>query len=226
MLFEMDRAAIGGDSSRLSAAVMLTDPPTNTIAEKPLRLRYSLIHQFLVYLLVAFTIFLVLSNLREPEALAVFVAFLVFLLIPIWFVSVVIEISDTELSIYRLFGVSRTEISWNDIKEYKSIALGQGVRVITNDGRVVELSAQIMGYSSLIEILRQMRPDLFGIMSGSTPGMTQQDGSAVSAARAKIFQKGFLAKYAPLLGLALVRRPWGTYFIPRMENCAPHALSS
>ena len=161
MLFEMDRAAIGGDPSRLSAAVILTDPATNPIPEKPLRLRYSIIHQFLVYLLIAFGAFLMLSSLRKPEVLAIVAAFLVFLLIPLWFVSVVIEIGDTELNISRLFGVARTEILWKEIQEFKPRALGQGIQIITRDGRVAEISAQIMGYSSLIEILRQMRPDLF-----------------------------------------------------------------
>ena len=161
MLFEMDRAAIGGDPSRLSAAVILTDPATNPIPEKPLRLRYSIIHQVLVYALIAFGAFLMLSSLRKPEVLAIVAAFLVFLLIPLWFVSVVIEIGDTELNISRLFGVARTEILWKEIKEFKPHAPGQGIQIITRDGRVAEISAQIMGYSSLIEILRQMRPDLF-----------------------------------------------------------------
>ena len=161
MLFEMDRAAIGGDPSRLSAAVILTDPATNPIPEKPLRLRYSIIHQVLVYALIAFGAFLMLSSLRKPEVLAIVAAFLVFLLIPLWFVSVVIEIGDTELNISRLFGVARTEILWKEIQEFKPRALGQGIQIITRDGRVAEISAQIMGYSSLIEILRQMRPDLF-----------------------------------------------------------------
>ena len=161
MLFEMDRAAIGGDPSRLSAAVILTDPATNPIPEKPLRLRYSIIHQVLVYALIAFGAFLMLSSLRKPEVLAIVAAFLVFLLIPLWFVSVVIEIGDTELNISRLFGVARTEILWKEIQEFKPHALGQGIQIITRDGRVAEISAQIMGYSSLIEILRQMRPDLF-----------------------------------------------------------------
>jgi hypothetical protein len=161
MLFEMDRAAIGGDPSRLSAAVILTDPATNPIPEKPLRLRYSIIHQFLVYLLIAFGVFLMLSSLQKPEVLAVVAAFLVFLLIPLWFVSVVIEISDTRLNISRLFGVARTEILWKEIKEFKPHALGRGIQINTQDGRVTKISAQIMGYSSLIEILHQMRPDLF-----------------------------------------------------------------
>jgi hypothetical protein len=111
--------------------------------------------------LIAFTGFLMLSSIQKPDVLVVAAAFLVFLLIPLWFVSVVVEISDTELSVSRLFGVVRTKISWMEIKEFKPHVLGQGIQIITRDGRVANISAQIMGYSSLIEILRQMRPDLF-----------------------------------------------------------------
>lgn len=203
MLFEMDRAAIGGDPSRLSAAVMLTEPVTSPIAEKPLRLRYSIIHQFLVYVLFAFTTFLTWNSIQKPEVLAVFAAFLLFLLIPVWFVSVVIEIGDSELNISRLFGVVRSEIPWNEIEEFRSSPMGQGIKIITREGKVAEISAQIMGYSSVIEILRQKRPDLFKIINNFRPEMGFPDEAAVPLVRANTFQKTTLAKYGPLFALIL-----------------------
>jgi hypothetical protein len=207
MLFEMDRAAIGGDVSRLSAAAILTDPLPSEVFEKPLILRYSIAHQLLVYLLIALTMFIGLSVARDPEVLAVVGAFLVFLLIPLWFVSVVIEIDNSGLNISRLFGIVRAEIAWNDIKEFKSSAMGQGVMIITHDGNVVEVSAQINGYPFIIEILRQRRPDLFRTADVLTVENAAQDSSTVpiagSSAGRKTFQKSFLAKYGPFVLLVL-----------------------
>ena len=162
MLFEMDRAAIGGNPSRLSAAVILTDPSQNNLVEKPLVLRYSLVHQITVYLLIFLTI-LIGARVREPEVFAVFGAFLLFLVIPLWFVSVVIEISDTELKVSRLFGIARWETPWREMKALKLNALGQGIKIVTHDEKVVEISSRVIGYSAVIEILRQMRPDLFDL---------------------------------------------------------------
>jgi hypothetical protein len=197
MLFEMDRAAIGGDPSRLSSAVILTSQAAGNLGEKPLVLRYSLVHQLLVYLLIAFTMFIMLSSIQDGEVLAVFAAFLVFLLIPLWFVSAVIEINDTELKVSRLFGVARTEIPWSEIKEFKSGVLGQGMKVISLDGRVMEISSQTMGYSSVIEILRQMRPDLFQVTNDFTSGGAVQGSSSASGAQARTFQRNALVKYGP-----------------------------
>ena len=49
MLFEMDRAAIGGDGSRLSLATILPGPSSQEFAEPPLVLRFSLVYRLLIY---------------------------------------------------------------------------------------------------------------------------------------------------------------------------------
>ena len=118
-------------------------------------------HQFLVYFSIALTGIASLSLAHDPEVLALVVGLLVSLLVPLWFVSTVIEINHAGLNVYRLFALVRTEISWSEVTEYKSNALGQGVKLFTRRREVVDVSAQIYGYAFILDILRQRRPDLF-----------------------------------------------------------------
>ena len=90
MLFELDRAAIGGNPARLSAAVILTTPSLAELSEPPLTLRYFIVHQFLVYLSMMLTALLGLSLVRDAEILALVGGFFLSLLVPLWYVSVVI----------------------------------------------------------------------------------------------------------------------------------------
>ena len=187
MLFEMDRAEIGGNPSRLSAAVILIDPSKNNIAEKPLILRYSLIHQILVYLFIVLTV-LISLRIRQPEVFAVFGVFLLFLLIPLWFVSVVVEITDTGLKVSHLFGAAHWEIPWTEIKAFKRDALGKGIKIITHKGKITGISSQIIGYSAVVEILRQMQPDLFDL-TDFTKACDAQDSSSIPLDTAKPFKE-------------------------------------
>lgn len=181
MLFELDRAAIGGDSSRLSAAVILPDPSSNELPERTLVLRYSLVHQLLVYLFVAGTVFAGLSIARDAEGWAVVGALLLFLLIPLWFVSVVIELSSTGLKISRLLGMACWNVSWREIRECTPTILGHGIRIITCTGKAAEVSAQVNGYPFILDILHQMRPDLFHHTRVAWMGENlQKDGTASS----------------------------------------------
>lgn len=177
MLFEMDRAEIGGEASRLSAAVILTDPSSNDLLEKPLKLRYSILHQFLVYPVVAFTMLLMFMAFGEWDVFFVFTAFLFVLLVPIWFVSAVLEVGNSSIRLSRWFGVYRREMEWSEIETIQPAIMGVGLKLTAGDGRSVSISSQMHGYSSFVEILRQRRPNLFDMTGG------------------KIFQKGFFAKY-------------------------------
>jgi hypothetical protein len=185
MLFEMDRTAIGGDYSRLSAAVILTDPSANDLPEQPLILRYSIVHQILVYLFLACAGLAGLSVVRDVRVLVVVVAFL---MIPLWFVSAVIEISNSGLHISRLFGMAHTEIRWNEIRECNRPVLGQGITITTHRGKSIEVSAQIQGFPFILDILQQMRPDLFLIAKESEPANPAQSGSRPTSLAAKMFE--------------------------------------
>ena len=158
MLLEMDRATIGGKSSRLSLAVILHSPSSNNPPEEPLTLRYSIVRQILVYLMIASMTFIGWGRIRDVGSLTGLGAFLI---VPLWFVSAAIELSDSGLKVSRLFGIVRSEIHWRDIRKVRSIALGKGIKIINHQGKAVEISAKIHGYPFLVDILRQKRPDLF-----------------------------------------------------------------
>lgn len=180
MLFEMDRAAIGGNPSRLSAAIILTDLASNELPEQPLILRYSIVHQILVYLFLVCAGITGLSVVRDVRVLVVVGALL---MIPLWFVSAVIEISNAGLHVSRLFGMTHTEIRWNEIRECKRIALGRGIKIVTHRAKSIKVSAQIQGYPFILDILQQMRPDLFdSIERALIEGIPQNDAALTSVA--------------------------------------------
>ena len=182
MLFEMDRAMIGGNPSRLSAAVILTDPSTNDLPEQTLILRYSVVHQILVYLFLACTALASLSGIRDTRILIVIG---VCLLLALWSISAVIEINDSGLRVSRLFGMVNLAIVWNEIREYKQTALGQGIQIITDRGKSIRVSAQIQGYPFILDILQQMRPDLFHTAESARTGDRSLDGPAVTSVAIK-----------------------------------------
>jgi hypothetical protein len=157
-LLDLDRAEIGGDTSRLSQAVILTRPSSSDFPAPPLVLRYSFVHQILVYLFILCAVVAGLSTVREPLVLAALSAFL---LIPLWFISAVIEIGDAGLRVFRLFGLVRSRILWREIREWRPAFLGHGIRILGRTGKSLEVSSQIHGYPFILDILRQMRPDLF-----------------------------------------------------------------
>ena len=173
MLFELDRAMIGGNPSRLSAAVILTDPSAHDLPERTLILRYSIVYQILVYLFLVCSALASLSFVRDSRFLILVGACMI---LPLWFISAVIEITDSGLSVSRLFGMVHSAIPWKEIREYKQTAMGPGIQLITDRGISIKVSAQIQGYPFILDILQQMRPDLFHTAETARTGNIPQDG--------------------------------------------------
>jgi hypothetical protein len=119
------------------------------------------------------------------------------LLIPVWFVSAVATVSSSGIRLSRFFGAYRRELEWNEIERIKPAILGVGMKLFTTDGRMMTISSQMMGYPVLVEILQELRPDLFD-MNGL-----------------KVFQKGLLAKYG-LFFILIPATPMalGAVFVP------------
>jgi hypothetical protein len=186
MLFDLDRAAIGGNPARLSAAVILTTPSSTELSEPPLTLRYSIVHQCLVYFSMTLAAFAGLSLAYNPEIFALIGGFFLSLLVPLWYVSAVIEIDDTGLHVSRLYGLVRSEIRWSDVKECKSHVFG--VKLITRHREVVDVSAQVYGYVFILDILHQMRPDLFENAKFTKSGDPPHNRPALTSIAAKTFE--------------------------------------
>ena len=198
MLLDLDRAHMNAgysqlvpivpsaEASRPASAVSMDDP-----LKKSRVFIYSIVFQLGVYLLMAFSGYICLSALwqRDWDALPVFGTFLLFLIIPLWYVSVVVKVSASDIKVSRLFGIARWEIPWGEIESVKPAFLGLGIKIIAGGRKPVKLSAQLHGYPALVELLLQNRPDLFGNPGSSTGGKT--------------FEKGFLTKY----GLVLLLTP-------------------
>jgi hypothetical protein len=178
MLFEMDRATIGGNPSRLSQAVILHPPVSRELPEAPLTLQYSIVRQILVYLLVA--CIAGIGWRMDPDVASLTVGG-AFLIISLWFVSATIEIDDSGLTVSRLFGIVRSEILWSEMREIRPILFGQGTKIINHQGKTVEISARIHGYPFLLDILRQRRPDVFrGTERTQSSDVHQNDPAATS----------------------------------------------
>jgi hypothetical protein len=181
MLLQMDRREIGG-ASRLSLAVILTDRSSSYPPEAPLILRYSIVYQILVYLFAACTVIAGLAITRDP---AVLTAVTAFLFMALWFVSIVVELSDSGLHITRLFGMVRSEIPWREVHGVKPAALGQGIQIIHHQGKAIVISAHINGYPFILDILQQKRPDLFPLTEVAITGDLLYNDPALTSLETK-----------------------------------------
>jgi hypothetical protein len=203
MLLELDRAAMSAGSSQ----TLLTDQDSRSASgagkETLAKLhvfRYSLFHQLLVYLFIAATAYVGLSALiNDSEFLAGIWAILLFMIIPLWFVSVVVRVSSSGINVSRLFGIAHWEIPWSEIKSIKQNALGQGIKIITHAEKVVEIPSQLYGYPTIVNMLMQIRPDLFNVTETFQTASSAQDLAAPFSAGIKIFEKNFLGKYGPII---------------------------
>src|SRR6266511_3409152 len=178
MLLEMDRAEMGGVHVQTMTPIIPIERSQNDPLENPLVFRYSIWLQFLLYLLIAFTGYVSWQILQtgNAEVLLVIGPFLLFLIIPLWFISAVVEVSGSGIRFSRLFGIAHLEFSWDEMKDFRPNALGQGIKILTKEGQLAEISAQISGYSAIVEILRHKRPDLFSMIEASS---RESVGSAI-----------------------------------------------
>ena len=186
MLLELDRAEMFSGAIQSTHAVPIvpsaahvSTPSSNTQLEKPLVSRYSIVHQIVVYPVLAFFLLPMILAIPSMDANAIpgFMIFFLMLVIPVWFISAVAEVSSSGISLSRLFGIYRREIEWKDIRTVKPNLMGVGIKLTTEAGTAIRLSSQLHGYARIVEILQERRPDLFSV-----------DGS-------RTFKKGFWGKY-------------------------------
>jgi hypothetical protein len=190
MLLEMDRTELQGGHSQpaVQQTISASAPSRMEQPEKLLILRYSVIHRILIYPLLALASLLTLATIREWDVFIFFGACFLLLLIPTWFVTVVVEVKATGIKLYRLFRMYHQEVEWSEIEDIKPTAMGQGMRLTTADGHAIAVSSQIAQYPVIVEILRRLRPDLFDLANISS----YENGFASGT---KIFRKKFFAKY-------------------------------
>lgn len=207
MLLELDRAEMFSGTVQsvpatpiVSSHAIPSAPSAKPELEKPMLSRYSILHQILVYPAVASFLLPMLLMIPSMEANAIpgFVIFFLLLMIPIWFVSAVVEVSNEGIKLSRLFGIYRREMEWKEIGKIQANAMGVGMKLTSTDGKSMRISSQVQSYAKIVEILQGMRPDMF-----------QLDGSK------RTFQKGFGGKYGWFfLLIPITIMTLGTIFAP------------
>lgn len=190
MLLELDRGELQTGYFQVAAepVVPIAPPAMKAPLEETLISRYSIIHQGLVYLLVGFSLLFVLQAFGDWVVFGCFAGGFLFLLIPVWFVSAVVTMTPSGISMTRLFGLYRREAAWSEIESVEPGPLGVGLDLKLAGGRWLAISSQMSRYAAIVEILRGSRPDLFSLPGISPDGTGTFSGS-------KTFRKGFFGKY-------------------------------
>jgi hypothetical protein len=195
-------------------------PASRARAEKPLVFKYPLFYRILMY---GFLVFFGCAGLLVASQNIVnslpFLGLAFLMGLTIMAFSPKVEVSSLGIRASGMFGSS--EAKWNEIQSMKSGGMKQSLELLKNNGQVVKVSAQVSGYPRIVEILRQKRPDLFGMgvpasgaahrpTSGGEPDSSGSYGSPVSApafSGAKKFEKSFLRQYRSyilIIPLALI----------------------
>ncbi|RPJ17666.1 MAG: hypothetical protein EHM33_32825 [Chloroflexi bacterium] len=186
-------------------------PSPKTRTEKPLVFKYPLFWRILMYLFLAFfgCAGLLVASQNIVNSLP-FLGLALAMVLTIMAFSPKVEI--TEMGIRASGMLSSSEAHWNEIKSMKSGGMKQRLELLKSSGEVVKVSTQVSGYPRIVEILRQKRPDLFGMAAAASPsgqgnmytagGYEQTSsgsyGSSVAAAAfsgTKNFEKSFFRKY-------------------------------
>lgn len=249
-LLQMDRVAMGGASTPApvptlqparpqparSAPVQTNIPPRTAnpapAAKAPvptgsgapvlrsLNFSYPLWMRIILYGMAVMALPLVILSIFNPALLVFNLASLLFL-IGAWMVSVRIEISGQGIRKAQM--LRNGQITWQEIASLKSNPMQRNLELRSKGGRVLKITTQVSGYPKIIEILRQKRPDLFGLASpraqthtgtssaqtsygyggdvGSTPVTSAFSGS-------RVFKTSFIKRYGSII-LGVIILPIG-----------------
>ncbi len=188
-------------------------PSPKARPEKPLVFRYPLFWRVFMYIFLVFfgCVGLIIAIQNIVNSLPFFgMAFVAGLVAMIY--SPKVEITEAGIRASGMF--SHSEAKWNDIKSMKSSGMKQRLELVKKNGEIVKVSSQVSGYARIVEILRQKRPDLFGMAgSSASQGFVSQyeqtsfsgGSSPVSAAAfagLKEFKKSFFRQYGYLVLVA------------------------
>ena len=177
-LFEMDRIAMGGEPSLdlepIPAVVPeVIEPPTKpaqptardsnpkSLSKTPLVFQMSLAVRLSLYFITALVLvlsFAAIFSLKIGSFLVLFSLF-VGMCFTAWYYSWQIKVSEKGLVVDSL--IKQARIGWNEISEIKAGSSQRGMELIRKKGKPVKVTGAVSGYQTLVEILRQRRPDLF-----------------------------------------------------------------
>jgi hypothetical protein len=173
-------------------------PSSKTRAEKPLSFRMPILTRLSFYLVTVMAAFMMIPAVIDGELGFILGAFLLFIIMGILSVafSFKVEVRDAGILVDTIIAQSR--IGWDEISEIKSSSFQNGLELKRKKGKSVSVSGAVSGYSTIVETLRQKRPDLFG---GSAKG----EHSSISFTETKVYKKSLLMQYGGIvLGIPLL----------------------
>ena len=187
-------------------------PSSKTIIEKPQIFKYPLFWRIVMYFFVIVLSCVGLLMLTQSVLIGLpFLAIAFIMLVAAIAFSPTVKISDKGIRASAM--LSSAETGWDEIVSMKS---GASRLVLTkSNGDVVHVSNQVSNYPRIVEIIRQKRPDLFGL--AVQPGMSgsQSASSTPAFTGTKTFKKGSFAQY----GIILLMLPlclfgvWAIFFL-------------
>jgi hypothetical protein len=153
-------------------------------------------------------------------------------LVGTWMVSVRYEVSDN--GIRKIQILKGGKIAWQEIASIKSNVMQRNFELRDKNKRVLKISTQVKGYPQIVEILRQKRPDLFGMAappakafagdrSPQPPYRFDSYNSSVPVTPPftgnHVFKKSFIKRYGSII-LGLIVLPFGipTFWANSTQN--------
>jgi hypothetical protein len=213
--FAFESVSESQQSAPVSLSTQAKNAPKSSVqthVEKPLVFKYPLFWRILMYLFILF--FGCAGLLVASENVVNSLPFLgLALLMGLTAMAFSPKVEITEGTIRASGMFSSSEINWKDITRIQSSAIKRRLELFRSNGEIVKVSTQVSGYPQIVEILRQKRPDLFGMPSAALAqgGMYSSryeqtpsniyGGSSPSLAFSgtKTFKKNFFAQYGAIL---------------------------
>jgi hypothetical protein len=209
------------DSSNIQSDQSFATPPSNikqpqTLSrpvasqksiEKPRIFRYPILILVAAYSFGLFFACASILALQDTTAFLVSCSLFLATLVSVWIVSAKVEVSEKGIIASRMFGLSRGQMGWGEIEQVRSIAGGQTLELIARKDSSLKVTSQVSGYPEIVQILREKRPDLFGMAPSLSPeGQTQFGGNDVKASNLapaftekKVFIKSFWRQFGSYL---------------------------
>lgn len=202
-----DKSPTSQTQNNISSSIPREERPRNssgstTISkgrEKPQVFRYPIYILAATYLIVfVFGCFSVLA-IQETTAFLLSCGLFLLTLLSVWIVSAKVEVGESGITTSRLFGLNKAQVKWAEIASVNSKAMGQVLELVTKKGSSVKVTSQVSGYSTIVGILRERRPDLFNLTSSNVyagsstyvaEGNRDAGPSTASFSGGKTFTKG------------------------------------
>lgn len=176
-------------------------PTPRNRREEPRVLYYATIPQIMTYVAAAIFAVLSLISIAHPILLCIPCGLFLLTLPAIWIVSAQVEINGQGIRSSHLYGLIGSQVSWNEIARIRSASMQNSLELTTPKGKRVKISSQVNGYPVIVEMLREKRPDLFGMAASASQdsSMKRSSSGPAPAFSTKKFEKSFFKQFGSYL---------------------------